>query len=42
VALTPVTNWDLLGTGVFGADPVIFDDLLATNFPLRFYRIRVP
>ena len=42
VALTPVTSWDLLGTGVFGADPVIFDDLQATNYPLRFYRIRVP
>jgi autotransporter-associated beta strand protein len=42
VALTPVTSWDLLGTGVFGADPVIFDDLQATNYPRRFYRIRVP
>jgi fibronectin-binding autotransporter adhesin len=42
VALTPVTSWDLLGTGVFGAAPVIFDDLQATNYPLRFYRIRVP
>ena len=42
VTLSPVTLWTLLGTGTFTAAPVIFDDVQATNFTQRFYRIRVP
>jgi hypothetical protein len=42
VALVPVTLWNLLSTGTFGAGPVIFDDLSATNYPQRFYQIRAP
>ena len=42
LTLTPVTLWNLLGTGTFSAAPVVFDDVLARNFPQRFYRIRVP
>jgi hypothetical protein len=40
--LTPVTLWDLLGSGTFGEDPTTFDDLSATNSPQKFYRIMVP
>jgi autotransporter-associated beta strand protein len=42
VALTPLTSWSLLTSGIFGASPVTFDDLQATNYPQRFYRLRVP
>ncbi len=42
LALTPIQNWSLLGSGTFGLSPVVFDDLNATNFPLRFYVISVP
>jgi autotransporter-associated beta strand protein len=42
VMLSPVTLWTLLGTGTFTAAPVIFDDVQATNFTQRYYRIRVP
>jgi autotransporter-associated beta strand protein len=42
VALSPVTLWDLLGTGTFGASPAIYDDLEATNYSRRFYLIRIP
>lgn len=42
VALVPVTLWNLLSTGTFNGSPVIFDDLAATNYPQRFYQIRVP
>ncbi|MBC8097612.1 MAG: autotransporter-associated beta strand repeat-containing protein, partial [Akkermansiaceae bacterium] len=41
LSLTPVTLWDLLDTGTFGIDPVLFDDLTATNHPQRFYLIRL-
>ena len=40
--LTPVTLWDLLGTGTFDGNLSMFDDLQATNYPQRFYQIRVP
>lgn len=40
--LTPVTLWDLIGSGTFGNDPVIFDDLSATNNPQKFYRLLLP
>ncbi|MGD0259237.1 MAG: autotransporter-associated beta strand repeat-containing protein [Verrucomicrobiota bacterium] len=42
VQLTPVTSWTLLGSGMFGAGPVVFDDLQATNFTQRCYLIRIP
>lgn len=42
LSLTPVTLWELLASDTFGNDPVIFDDLSATNYPQRFYQIRVP
>jgi hypothetical protein len=40
--VAPVTLWDLLNTGVFGAVPVTYDDLDATNHAQRFYRLRLP
>ena len=42
LALTPVTLWDLLTSATFGGSPASFDDLSATNYPQRFYQIRVP
>jgi rhamnogalacturonan endolyase len=41
VVLTPITSWTLLGTGIFTGSPIAFDDLQATNFPQRFYLIRI-
>ena len=40
--LTPVTLWDLVGSGTFGNDPVVFDDLSATNSPQKFFRLILP
>ena len=40
--LTPVTRWDLLDSDTFGSAPASYDDLSATNYPQRFYRIVVP
>jgi autotransporter-associated beta strand protein len=40
--LVPLTLWDLLDSDNFGSSPVIYDDLSATNYPQRFYRILVP
>ena len=40
--LQPVTLWDLLDSGTFGATPIIFDDLAATNYLHRFYRLNLP
>ena len=42
VALTPLTSWSLLSSGIFGFGSVVFDDLQATNYPWRCYRLRVP
>ncbi len=42
LTLAPVTLWTLLGTGSFSGAPVVFDDVLATNFLQRFYQIRIP
>ncbi len=42
LALTPVTLWDLLDVGTFDNQPVVYDDLQATNHPQRFYRLQVP
>jgi uncharacterized protein with beta-barrel porin domain len=42
LALTPITSWMLLGSGVFDGSPVVFDDLQATNFAERYYLIRLP
>ena len=43
IALTPVVGgWTLVGGGTFGASPVIFGDLQATNFAQRFYTITSP
>jgi fibronectin-binding autotransporter adhesin len=42
LGLTPITDWALLGSGVFAGSAVVFDDLQATNFSQRFYLIRIP
>lgn len=43
VALTPVVSaWTQIGSGTFGATPVSFADLQATNHPQRYYIITVP
>ncbi len=42
VALTPITAWTLLNSGTFAAGPVVFDDLMATNYLQRYYQIRLP
>ena len=42
LSLAPVTLWDLLDSSTFGNASVSFDDLSATNFPQRFYIIRLP
>ncbi len=43
VALTPIVGtWDSIGSGTFGAGPVVFTDTHATNFPQRFYIITAP
>jgi hypothetical protein len=38
----PFAEWTDLGSGTMGASPLTFDDLDATNYPQRFYRITVP
>ncbi|TAL02656.1 MAG: hypothetical protein EPO07_07085, partial [Verrucomicrobia bacterium] len=42
VLAAPYTAWTLLGSGTFNGSAVIYDDLSATNFPQRYYLIRVP
>ena len=42
LALTPITFWDLLDNDTFSSSSMIYDDLSATNYPQRFYQIRVP
>jgi autotransporter-associated beta strand protein len=42
LTLTPVTNWLALGGGTFSNAPVTFVDMVATNFPERFYIITSP
>ena len=42
IGLSPLTSWSLLNGGIFGTGQVMFDDLQATNYPQRFYRVRVP
>lgn len=42
LSLTPVTSWALLDLGTFGASSVIYADFAATNYPTRYYVIRVP
>jgi hypothetical protein len=37
-----MTLWDLLSSGAFVNGPVLFDDLQPTNYPQRFYRLRLP
>lgn len=40
---TPITTtWTMISSGTFGAAPVSFNDLQATNYPQRFYLITVP
>jgi alpha-glucosidase len=38
----PVSNWSLLGTGLFSNSPVQLLDNSATNYPRRFYRLSSP
>ena len=40
--VSPITLWDLLDTGTFGVGAMTFDDLSATNYPQRFYQLRLP
>jgi hypothetical protein len=42
VDLAPVVNWPVISTGTFGASPVTFIDVNATNYPQRYYLISVP
>ena len=42
VLLAPLTSWSLLSSGIFGASPITFDDVQATNSPSWFYRLRLP
>lgn len=43
ISLTPITTtWTLIGSGTFGASPIIFTDSNATNYPNRFYIISSP
>jgi autotransporter-associated beta strand protein len=42
IALTPITSWMLLDSGVFGGGAIVFDDSQATNFGQRYYLIRIP
>ena len=38
----PLANWTTISAGTFGFDLVMFDDLMATNYPQRFYVISTP
>jgi hypothetical protein len=40
--LAPITSWDLISTGLFNGSSTPFDDLSATNYPQRYYQIRIP
>ncbi|MEI6078949.1 MAG: autotransporter-associated beta strand repeat-containing protein, partial [Verrucomicrobiota bacterium] len=43
LAFSPVTNvWTLLNNGIITGSPFTVTDLLATNFPQRFYRFSSP
>ena len=43
LSLSPIVNtWTQLNSGTFGASPVTFSDLQATNYPQRFYAVTVP
>lgn len=42
LVLTPITNWTLLGSGVFDGSAIVFDDLQTTNHMQRYYLIRIP
>lgn len=36
------TNWTVVASGVFGAEPVVVEDTQAPDFPVRFYRLTSP
>ena len=42
VAVRPASTWPIVGSGVLGSGTTPFDDLTATNYPMRFYRISTP
>ncbi len=42
LTLAPVTSWPVVGTGTFSEAPVIWQDINATNYSKRFYRITIP
>ena len=38
----PATTWTILATNVFGSSPTNYIDLIATNYPHRYYLISIP
>jgi hypothetical protein len=36
------TNWTVVASGVFGAEPVVVEDTRAPDFAVRFYRLTSP
>ena len=43
VGLTPITSaWTLLSSGTVTTNPLTINDLVATNFPQRFYQFSNP
>jgi hypothetical protein len=38
----PFANWTVLGSGTIPSSPFTFDDLTATNYRARFYRMSLP
>jgi hypothetical protein len=38
----PLSQWDVLQTGTISSSPFTVNDLAATNFLIRFYRLSLP
>jgi hypothetical protein len=38
----PLANWQVLTSGILPASSYVFEDLTATNYPIRFYRTSNP
>jgi hypothetical protein len=38
----PLPDWTAIHTGAFGFNPVMFDYIMTTNEPRRFFRVSVP
>jgi hypothetical protein len=42
VTLAPLTSWSLIASGILTGSTTTLNDLAATNYPQRFYVIRLP